>query len=72
MYVEALMLIQEYGRRLRRDGVAVGTTCGSGTHRSVSMAEELAKEVETWVWEVVAMHLDMRDRPGERPTRLER
>lgn len=72
MYVEALMLIQEYGHRPRRGGVAVGTKCGSGTHRSVSMAEELAREVETWGWEVVVMHLDIRGCPGERPTRLER
>lgn len=36
------------------------------------MAEELAREVETWGWEVVAIHLDIRGRPGERPTRLER
>lgn len=66
------MLIQEYGHRPRRGGVAVGTKCGSGTHRSVSMAEELAREVETWGWEVVVMHLDIRGCPGERPTRLER
>jgi RNase adaptor protein for sRNA GlmZ degradation len=59
MYVEALMLIQEYGHRQRRGGVAVRTTCGSGTHRSVSMAEELVREVETWGWEVVVMHLDI-------------
>ena len=72
MYVEALMLIQEYGHGRRRGGVTVGATCGSGTYRSVSMAEGLAREVETWGWEVVVMHLDIRGRPGERPTRLER
>ena len=66
------MLIQEYGHRQRRGGVAVRTTCGSGTHRSVSMAEELARDVETWGWEVVVTHLDIRGRPRERPTRLER
>ncbi|KAF2495612.1 hypothetical protein BU16DRAFT_610630 [Lophium mytilinum] len=39
--------------------VALGVSCGSGTHRSVSFVERMAREMTARGWEVRVVHLDI-------------
>ncbi|KAF2808052.1 uncharacterized protein BDZ99DRAFT_500317 [Mytilinidion resinicola] len=57
--------IYEAGRRMVEDAVwhgapvALGVSCGSGTHRSVSFVERMARELRGRGWEVGVVHLDI-------------
>jgi RNase adaptor protein for sRNA GlmZ degradation len=59
LYQDGLRRLEDAVRR-GGGGFAVGGTCGSGTHRSVSVVERMAGWLRNRGFEVQVRHLDIR------------